>query len=79
MPRYFFETHDGETLRPDISGSTFDNCQLAHQDAIATLYAMSSRPLSNAMRREMWIKVLDEQGKAVAETSLTMGPERELS
>ncbi len=73
MPRFYFDTHDGEELHADPLGSDFANSRLAHQDAITTLYEMSGRPLSNAARREMWIKVRDEKGKSVAEASVSVG------
>lgn len=76
MPRFYFDKHDGEELYADALGSDFANSRLAHQNAITTLYEMSGRPLSNAARREMWIKVRDEQGKPVAEASVSVDARR---
>lgn len=71
MPRFFFDTYDGEHVLSDIDGIEFAALEDVREAAVRALpdIARDRVPAGNAM--EMWVKVRDTANQPVFEAFLT--------
>ena len=68
MPRYFFDSRDGDTFIPDELGLEFPTIEEARDEAPGTLAEMAKFVLPGSTRRELSIEVRDDA--PVLKTSL---------
>jgi hypothetical protein len=72
MPRYFFDTDDGQSLNVDDVGIECESLEQVHKEAVATLPSLASDQLPDGEALRVSVKVRDEQGKYLMETRLTI-------
>jgi len=78
MPRYFFDTYDGETITEDDEGLELEGIEAARREALAALPDMARAMIpDDGDRRTMVVKVRDESGKVVLQAALALLVERE--
>lgn len=72
MPRYFFDTYDGERLLADDRGIEFENIAAARAAAQAALPDMAKETLREGSHRTFVVSVRDEDEKVVLRVALSM-------
>jgi hypothetical protein len=73
MPRYYFDTFDGDALSQDDEGLELDGIEAARHEARKTLPDMARDKVpDDGDRRTMTVKVRDETGKVVITASLSL-------
>ena len=72
MPRYFFDTNDGDMLDLDDVGLDLTDHEAARREAIAALPDMARDKLPDGDRRNFSVRVRDEAGAAIYSASLAL-------
>lgn len=72
MPRYFFDTDNGELLVQDDEGIELPDAEAARTIGVAALSDMARDRLPNGDRRTFTVRVRDEQGAVLYSASLDM-------
>lgn len=72
MPRYFFDTYDGERLLPDERGMELESILSARAAAQAALPDMSREVLGDNTHRTYVVSVRNEAGKVVLRVALSL-------
>lgn len=72
MPRYFFDTYDGERFLPDETGLEFEGLEAAKREAQRTLPEMAKEALPDGSYRSFVVSVRDETGTVVVRMSLSL-------
>ena len=70
MPRYFFDSHDGEDFIRDDEGVELDGIEAARDEATAALAGIAKDALPRSTRRELSIEVRDESDRQIIRASL---------
>jgi hypothetical protein len=72
MPRFFFDTHDGDHLTADEEGLDLDGIEQARDEAVRALPDLAHDTLPDGDWRSFAVTVRDESGKAVLTATLTL-------
>jgi len=72
MPRYFFDTYDGNLFIPDESGLELDDLDAVSAEAQKTLPDMARDELPDGNQRIFIISVRDEAGQVVLRAALSL-------
>ena len=72
MPRYFFDTYDGERLQTDDQGIEFESFAAAKDAAQKALPDMARETLGDGTHRTYVVSVRDEVGSVELRVALTM-------
>ncbi|MBL0408263.1 hypothetical protein JKG68_30750 [Microvirga aerilata] len=72
MPRFFFDTYDGDSLVTDDEGLELGDLEAAKIEAQTTLPHMARDKLPDADQRVFMVSVRDEAGQVVMRLALTM-------
>ena len=75
MPRFYFDTRDGETFLPDDDGVELVSVEAARDEATSTLAEMLKDALPDDVGRERAIEVRDEAGRPLFRAALFLGIE----
>jgi hypothetical protein len=70
MPRYFFDTRDGDRFVRDDDGLELDGIEQARDEATRGLTDLAGDALPKAVRRELAIEVRDEADRQRLRASL---------
>ena len=70
MPRYYFDSRDGNSFICDEDGLEFPDLETARDQATAALADLVKDVLPGSVRRELAIEVRDEHKEALLRTSL---------
>jgi hypothetical protein len=70
MPRYFFDTRDGDAFVRDEEGLVFGGIARARDEATRALADFAHDALPKAVRRELAIEVRDEADRHILRASL---------
>ena len=70
MPRYYFDSRDGDSFIEDDEGVEFPDLETARDQATAALADMARDVLPGSLRRELAIEVRDEHRDPLLRTSL---------
>ena len=70
MPRYFFDSHDGDDFIRDEEGLELDGLEAARDEATAALGGIAKDALPRSSRRELSIEVRDESDRQIMRASL---------
>ena len=62
MPRYYFDTHDGNRLVPDEEGLDLDNIEAARMEAQRGIATMAGDVFPDGDHREIVVTVRDGSG-----------------
>lgn len=71
MPRYYFDTRDGDLVRDDV-GVDCDNFQSALDEATSVLADFAQDAVPGAKSREIAVHVRDEEGRPVMQAILRL-------
>jgi hypothetical protein len=77
MPRYFFDTRDGDNTMIGDEALEFQDLEAARQDAAGALAEMAREVLPLSQQRKMVLDVRSETGERVLSLSLTFAVERQ--
>jgi hypothetical protein len=72
MPRYFFDTFDGESFLCDDDGLDFESLEAAKIEAQRTLPEMAREVLPDGNHRTFVVNVRNEVGVVVVRMSLSL-------
>ena len=72
MPRFFFDTFDGENLQPDETGHELPDLDAAKQEAQKALPDMAKDALPDGNYRTFVVNVRDEAGQTVLRAALSL-------
>jgi hypothetical protein len=72
MPRYFFDTYDGESFISDENGLELANIDAAKLEAQRALPDMARDALPNGNFRSFVVNIRDETGQAVIRLALSL-------
>ena len=72
MPRFFFDTYDGDFFAPDNEGQDLEGIEAAKLMAQEALPDMASDKLPDGDQRVFIVSVRDEAGQVVVRVSLTL-------
>jgi hypothetical protein len=72
MPRFYFDTYDGEKFLPDDAGVKLANLAEAEREVPHSLPAMAQETFRKSDHRELFVRVRDEDGKTVLKAALTL-------
>ena len=72
MPRYFFDTDDGDVLVEDGEGIELPDAEAARTIGVAALPDMARDRLPDGDRRTFAVRVRDERGTVLYSASLDM-------
>jgi hypothetical protein len=72
MPRFFFDTYDGDFFAPDNEGQDLADIEAAKLIAQEALPDMASDKLPDGDQRVFIVSVRDEAGQVVVRVSLTL-------
>jgi hypothetical protein len=72
MPRYFFDTFDGERLVPDEQGLEMQDLAAARAAAQKALPEMARDALPDGNHRSIVVSVIDEAGGVVLRAALSL-------
>ena len=72
MPRFFFDTFDGENLQPDETGHELPDLDAAKQEAQTALPDMAKDALPDGNYRTFVVNVRDEAGQTVLRAALSL-------
>ena len=75
MPRYFFDTNDGDQFADDDVGLELSDPEAARRAAITALPDMAYDKLPDGDRRDFSVRVRDEAGNTIYSASLTLNGE----
>ena len=70
MPRFFFDTEDGDAFIKDEDGIECDNVQKAHDLAMTWLPDIAKDKMPDGEVRDFIVTVRNESGRAVYEAKL---------
>ena len=76
MPRYFFDTYDGEAFIRDEDGLVLEDLQQARDEAVLALPDIARETLPDGDRRDYVVEVRDEAGRKVWRATLSLVVER---
>lgn len=76
MPRFYFDTSDGDIAAVDEEGIEFASIDEAQQEATRAIGEMGRDALPDGTRRELAIAVRDEGGRVVMRVTFTLRVER---
>jgi flagellar basal body-associated protein FliL len=72
MPRFFFDTYDGDRFVSDDVGLELDNVASAKAEAQRALPEMATDALPDDSHRTFVVNVRDETGKVVVRIALSL-------
>ncbi len=72
MPRYFFDTYDGDVLVPDDEGQELEDLEAATAIAQEELPHMARDGLPDGDQRTFIVSVRDEAGQVVLRAALSL-------
>jgi len=72
VPRFFFDTYDGDFFAPDNEGQDLADIEAAKLIAQEALPDMASDKLPDGDQRVFIVSVRDEAGQVVVRVSLTL-------
>ena len=72
MPRYFFDTFDGECLIPDVEGLEMQDLAAARAEAQKALPDLARDALPDGNHRTFVVSVRDEAGNVVLRAALSL-------
>lgn len=72
MPRYFFDTYDGDRFVPDYDGIDLPDLVAARTEAQRALPDLARDALPDGDERTFAVIVKDEAGKVVLRAALTL-------
>jgi hypothetical protein len=72
MPRYYFDTHDGDRLVRDNDGEELAGLERAQTEAVKALPDMARDALPCGDRRDFVVSVRDEGGRQVVKATLSL-------
>jgi hypothetical protein len=72
MPRYFFDTYDGDRFLPDDTGLEFESLEAARAEAQKSLPEIAREVLSDSNHRSFVVNVRDEAGTVRIRISLSL-------
>ncbi len=72
MPRFFFDTYDGEFFAPDNEGQDLEGIEAAKLQAQEALPDMAEDKLPDGDQRVFVVSVRDEAGRVVVRVALTL-------
>ncbi|WP_201838003.1 DUF6894 family protein [Microvirga zambiensis] len=72
MPRYFFDTYDGENAHSDEAGQELPDNDTAKQEAQKALPDMAKDALPDGNYRTFVVNVRDEEGQTVVRAALSL-------
>jgi hypothetical protein len=72
MPRYFFDTYDGDRFLPDDIGVEFENLEAARAEAQRSLPEMAREVLPDGNHRTFVVSMRNEAGAVVVRMSLSL-------
>jgi hypothetical protein len=70
MPRYFFDTYDGDLSVPDEIGLELDDLEAAKAEAKKTLLDIAKDKLSDSDQRTLMVSVREEAGQVLLRVAL---------
>lgn len=70
MPRYYFDTRDGDIFIPDVDGAELPDLDAAKRVAAASLAELARDLIPSSERRVLTVEVRDEE-RPVLKTRLT--------
>ncbi len=70
MPRYYFDTHDGDEVIIDDVGLEFSSLEAVKTEAARSLADLARDILPGSVRRELAVLVRDAQSRQVLRTAL---------
>ena len=76
MPRYFFDTYDGEKLISDDIGMELADVDEVEREASRSLPEMAREVFPKSNHREFIVTVRDESGETVLKAALRLVTER---
>ncbi len=71
MPRFFFDTFDGDKRMQDDVGVVCDLDEV-DKEAVDALPDIAREKLPDGLKRDLWVRVRDEEGVLVFEASLSL-------
>ncbi len=72
MPRYFFDTSDGDRLIPDDEGIEMQDIEAAKAEAQRALADIAKDALPDGEQRTFVVSVRDEAGQVVVRAALSL-------
>jgi hypothetical protein len=72
MPRFYFDTHDGDRAVPDGEGLVLGGLEEAKEEAVRALPDLARDGLPDGDYREFVVDVRDEAGQRVLRAQLTL-------
>ncbi|MBB3019521.1 hypothetical protein FHR70_002586 [Microvirga lupini] len=72
MPRYFFDTYDGERFFPDEEGQELEDTEAAKREAERALSDMARDGLPDGDQRSFIVSVRAEAGQVVLRAALSL-------
>ncbi len=72
MPRYFFDTYDGDLFLPDDQGIELENLAAVKAEASRGLADMAGDELPDGDQRSFVVRVRDEAGDVVLQAALSL-------
>ncbi len=72
MPRYFFDTSDGNRLIPDGEGIEMQDFEAAKAEAQKSLADIAKDALPDGEQRSFVVSVRDESGQVVVRAALSL-------
>ncbi len=72
MPRFFFDSHDGETLSEDHAGVECDDIEAARVEAQRTLADLVRDVVPDGKQRTIALRVRDETGRTVVKAAVSI-------
>ncbi|MXQ13107.1 DUF6894 family protein [Microvirga makkahensis] len=72
MPRFFFDTYDGNLLIPDEQGQELENIEAAKLVAQEALPNMAKDKLPDGDQRVFLVSVRDEAGQVMVRVALSL-------
>jgi hypothetical protein len=70
MPRYFFETRDGEAVTEDIEGLELPNLHAAREEALKYLGETANEAMPDGDRRDFEVTIKDQGGRTLLSASV---------
>jgi len=72
MPRFFFDTHDGEEFTPDPQGVELEGLEAAKEEAKKTLPEIVKDEMPDGDRRDFTVTVKNEAGQILWRITLSL-------
>jgi hypothetical protein len=72
VPRFFFDTYDGDHLVPDETGLELDDLEAAKVEAQKALPDVAKEKLSDGHQRVFMVSVRDEAGQVLMRIGLAL-------